>query len=461
MKKILYVIVAVLISFSLVFSYPQSIYAKTDSTAYTQSDEDLYNNLADIGSIMKYINDNYIGDVSYEKLKEAALQGIFSSLDDYSTYFTKDEFQDFTKSTSGTFSGTGMVLIEKDGIISVSSVIEGSPAEAAGILPGYIIKSVDGNSVNGLKINDVVKMILGEEGTKVKITFEIGKQLKDIELTRQLIRINPVTYRVIDGIGYIKIQEFNENTTTNLKAALKYMDDKGITKIVLDLRDNPGGLLIEAVNSANLLVPAGVVVTIEGKNKESDIYYSYLKDPKYKLGVLINHGTASAAEILAGAIQDTKIGTLIGEKSFGKGTVQTIIPLSDGSGFKLTIARYILPSGRIIDKSGLSPDIFISNTNENSIFDFKGNLKAGSVGDYVKRLQKSLNLLKFNAGIEDGIFGPKTEKALKDFQLKADIKATGIFDKDTYEALIGMIVNNNKTDTQLNKAVDFLKNINN
>ncbi len=456
-KRFLTLILTFLIAASLAFTVPVHVFA--ESSTQTTTDQQLYDNLADIGSIMKYITDNYIGDVTYDQLKEAALKGIFSSLDEYSTYFTKEEFKDFTKNTSGTFSGTGMVLTEKDGKIVVTSVLEGSPAEKAGIKSGYIIKAVNDKSVEGMNINDVVNMIIGDEGTKVKVTFDVGGSIKEFELTRQIIRVNPVSYKIIDGIGYIKIQEFNENTTSNITKALMYMDNNGINKIVLDLRDNPGGLLTEAVSVANFFVPKGVVLTVERKNGENEIYYSYLNNPKYKLAVLINGNTASAAEILAGAIQDTKAGILVGEKSFGKGTVQSVVPLPDGSGFKLTIARYKLPSGRYIDKQGLKPDIYVVNTQYTPSIKFNGTLKVGSRGNDVKILQKNLNILKFNAGPEDGIFGPKTANAVKELQKKAGLTPTGVFDKNTYDAMVKMLEELNNRDVQLDKAIEVLKKI--
>lgn len=434
-------------------------------TSYTYAevstqDQDLYNELADIGAIMKYITDNYIDNVTYEQLKEAALKGIFSSLDEYSTYFTKEEFSQFERGTSGTFSGTGMVLIEKDGKIVVDSVIEDSPAAKAGVKSGYIIKAVDGKSVEGMKLTDVVNMILGDPGTKVKITFDVGGTLKEIELIRQVIHINPVSYKLLEeGIGYIKITEFNENTTANLAKALLFMDKNNVKKLILDLRNNPGGLLTEVVSAANFFVPQGIVVTIERRNGEKDDYYSYLTKPKYKLAVLVNKGTASAAEILAGAIQDTKVGFLVGENTYGKGTVQSVVPLEDGSGFKLTIARYKLPSGRYIGKEGLTPDVYVKNVQYTADIKFAGELKIGSRGNEVKILQKYLNLLKFNAGPEDGIFGPKTANAVKELQKKAGLSPTGVFDKNTYNALLKMIDSLNNKDAVLEKALELLRNM--
>jgi carboxyl-terminal processing protease len=349
-------LLAVIISISLTIYIPVNAYADTNQTQ--QSDEELYKNLSEIGEVMQYIKENYPGDITYGQMKDAALKGILSSIDKYSEYFSSSDLNAFQQSVSGVFSGVGMVIQQNpDGKFIVISTIEGSPAEKAGIKSGYIIKAVNGKDVKGMDINDVVDLIKGKTGTKVKIVFEADGIDKEYEFTREAIKINPVSYKIINGIGYIRINEFNKNTTENVKKALNYMASNNVKKIVLDLRDNPGGLLEEAVNVANFFVPEGVVVSVATKNGKDEKYYSDLKKTKYKLAVLINGGTASAAEILAGAIQDTKTGILIGEKSYGKGTVQVIVPLSDGGGLKLTVAKYKLPSGRYIDGVGLMPDI--------------------------------------------------------------------------------------------------------
>ena len=360
MKKFLSFLLAVIISISLTIYIPVNAYADTNQTQ--QSDEELYKNLSEIGEVMQYIKENYPGNITYDQMTDAALKGILSSLDKYSEYFSSSDLNAFQESASGVFSGVGMVVQQSpDGKFVVISTIEGSPAEKAGIKSGYVIKAVDGKDVKGMDINDVVGLIKGKTGTKVKIVFEADGVDKEYEFTREVIKINPVSYKIINGIGYIRINEFNKNTTENVKKALDYMDSYNVRKIVLDLRDNPGGLLEEAVNVANFFVPKGVVVSVASKNGEDEKYNSDLKNPKYKLAVLINGGTASAAEILAGAIQDTKAGILIGEKSYGKGTVQVIVQLSDGAGLKLTVAKYKLPSGRCIDGVGLMPDIKVVN----------------------------------------------------------------------------------------------------
>ncbi|QSZ27061.1 S41 family peptidase [Aceticella autotrophica] len=360
MKKFLSFLLAVIISISLTIYIPVNAYADTNQTQ--QSDKELYKNLSEIGEVMQYIKENYPGNITYDQMKDAALKGILSSLDKYSEYFSSSDLNAFQQSVSGVFSGVGMVIQQNpDGKFVVISTIEGSPAEKAGIKSGYVIKAVDGKDVKGMDINDVVDLIKGKTGTKVKIVFEVNGIDKEYEFTREVIKINPVFYKIINGIGYIRINEFNNNTTENVKKALDYMDSNNVKKIVLDLRDNPGGMFEEAVNVANFFVPEGVVVSVATKNGKDEKYYSNLKKTKYKLAVLINGGTASAAEILAGAIQDTKTGILIGEKSYGKGTVQVIVQLSDGGGLKLTVAKYKLPSGRCIDGVGLMPDIKVLN----------------------------------------------------------------------------------------------------
>ncbi|SNX53603.1 S41 family peptidase [Thermoanaerobacterium sp. RBIITD] len=450
MKRYISFFLAFIITISLLFAAPVTTYAGTDSTI----DQDL----SDIGSIMQFIKDNYVGNVTNDEMRDAAIKGILSSLDKYSTYFTKDEMSAFNQSTSGVFSGIGMVVEQRDSNIVVVSTVDGSPAQKAGIKSGYIVVSVDGKDVKGMNINIVTNLIKGDKGTKVKISFFVDGQVKEYELTRDIIKINPVSYKIINGIGYIDISEFNENTTENVKKALDYIDQYNVKKIVLDLRDNPGGFLSEAINVANFFVPAGLVLTVDVKGNDDQKYYSFLKTQKYKLAVLINGGTASAAEILAGAIQDTKAGILVGEKSYGKGTVQTVIPFKDGSGMKLTIAKYLLPSGRCIDGTGLKPDVEVKD-NRALLPDliYTKDLKKGDAGSDVKLLQAYLNLLGYYKGEPNGYFGNDTYDALMSFQQKAGINASGVFDKNTKDAVSYFYNLTLKNDDQLNKALELLK----
>ncbi|AEF18261.1 MULTISPECIES: S41 family peptidase [Thermoanaerobacterium] len=450
MKRHLSIFMAFVIVLTLVLSAPMAAFAATA----TQDDISSY--LNDLGSFMQFIKENYAGDVTYDQMEEGAIQGILSSLDKYSTYFTKDEMDSFMESTSGTFTGVGLQVEERGQDIVVVSTIKGSPAYKAGIQSGYIVESVDGKDVKGMDIADVTNLIKGDKGTTVTIDFLANGKTVEYKLVRDVISINPVTYKIINGVGYISISEFNGNTYDNVSKALDYMDQNNIKKLVIDLRDNPGGYLQEAVDVAGYFVPAGPVVTV-AMNSGNETYYSYLKNPKYKIAVLINGNTASAAEILSGAIQDTKAGILVGENSYGKGTVQEVFPFSDGSGMKLTIAKYLLPSGRSINGVGLKPDVEV---NDSRVFlpqlIYINDVKKGDTGYNVKLLQSYLSLLGYYKGEPNGYFGNDTYDALISFQKYAGIPATGVMDRGTVDALSYFYGLTLRNDAQLDKAIELL-----
>ncbi|TCW36759.1 S41A family C-terminal processing peptidase-3 [Thermohydrogenium kirishiense] len=453
MRRYLSFFLSFVIVLSLVFSVPSATYAATN----TAESNSISSYLDDLGSLMQFIKDNYAGDITYDQMEEGAIKGILSSLDKYSTYFTKDEMNSFTESTSGTFTGIGMVVEQRGNDIVVVSTIDGSPAQKAGVKSGYIVVSVDGKDVTGMSVNDVTNLIKGEKGTKVKIGFLVNGKTVEYEITRDVIKINPVSYKIINGIGYIDISEFNGNTEDNVAKALDYMDQNNIKKLVIDLRDNPGGYLSEAVDVANFFVPAGPVVTVAMNGGNNQTYYSNLKNQKYKLAVLINGGTASAAEILAGAIQDTKSGILVGENSYGKGTVQEVFPFSDGSGIKLTIAKYLLPSGRWIDGTGLKPDVEVKDSRVTlPELVYTKDIKKGDTGNDVKLLQSYLSLLGYYKGEPNGYFGNDTYDAIVSFQKYAGIPATGVLDRGTTDALSYFYGLTLKNDAQLNKAIELL-----
>ena len=240
------------------------------------------------------------------------------------------------------------------------TLLEGSPAESAGMKSADIIVSVDGEPIKGLFTDEVVDLITGEEGTKVKIGVKRSGKTTPIyfNIPREEIKINPVSHKILKGdIGYINISQFNDNTYEKLLPVLKEFDNKNISNIIIDLRDNPGGLLDEVVKVSKKFIPKGPIVHIKYRDKIEETHYSKLPKAKYKLAVLVNENSASASEIFAGAVQDTKVGTIIGVTTYGKGTVQQILPLPNGDGMKLTIAEYLTPKKRSINGKGVVPDI--------------------------------------------------------------------------------------------------------
>lgn len=313
--------------------------------------------------IMDIIQENYVYDIEKEDLIKGAIKGLFYNLDPHSQYYTKDEFQELLELTSGNFVGIGVYVAEEKGYVKITELIEGGPAHRMGIKPGDVILEVDGHDVKGLLMEEVTALIRGEAGTYVKLKIQRKDDVIVYTIKREVVEVNPIRYRFIDNnIAYIQITEFNEHTTENLEKALKKIDKKHISNIVVDLRNNPGGLLVEATGALEFFVPQGPLVHIRYKGGAEETIYSYLENPKYSLAVLVNENSASASEIFAGAVQDTGIGKIIGTTTYGKGTVQIILPLPFGDGMKITIAEYLTPDGRNINGTGIVPDIVVMNS---------------------------------------------------------------------------------------------------
>ena len=318
-------------------------------------------NMEDFYQIMYLIQENYPHPIEESKLIEGAIKGLFYNLDDYSNYYTKEEMDDLLEDMAGDF--IGVYIKEEEGNIVITDTIKNSPAQKAGLKSGDIIVAVNGQGIKDLNIEEVSKLIKGEIGTKLNIKIKrVNENPKDYSLIRERIKVQVVESKILEkNIGYIKLNQFSENSHREIEKALRDFDNKKIKNVILDLRDNPGGLLSEAVYISNLFVPEGPIVNIKYKNGKAETYYSNLKKPKYNLAVLINQNSASASEIVAAAIKDTKSGTLIGTSTYGKGTVQNILTLPKGNGVKLTIAEYQSPKGNKINGIGIKPDIAVDN----------------------------------------------------------------------------------------------------
>lgn len=312
-----------------------------------------------------YIKENFLGEVDLEKLFDGQLKGMFEALGDpYSAYMTVDEFKSFSEETEGVYGGIGVVVTPgEDNLITVVSPIEDTPGERAGIKPGDKIIKVDGEEFTADKMDEAVKRMKGEPNTSVTITIlrtdkNGNNQQIDLKIIREQIRLQTVKSDVIEGnIGYIKITSFDELTYKDFKKHLNSLMDRNISGLILDLRNNPGGLLDVCVDIADELLGEGIIVYTETKNGEKQYEYSDKKHVDIPLVVLVNEGSASASEILAGAIKDHNRGILLGNKTFGKGIVQRIRQLKDGSGFKLTVSEYFTPNGVNIHGIGIEPDV--------------------------------------------------------------------------------------------------------
>ncbi len=305
------------------------------------------------------VQSRYVEDVPVDTLIAGSIKGMVNSLNDpHSVYMDPKMFKEFMIETEGSFGGVGIVIGTKDKQLTVVAPIEGTPGEQAGIKSGDQIIKIDGQETKDLALDEAVNKIRGPEGSKVVLTIKRGQEVKDYTLTRSNIQIKTVAGKLLDdNIGYIRISMFNENTGNDFVRKLQELEKQGMKALVLDLRDNPGGLLDESVKVAGQLVPKGPVVSVVTRDGRRETHSSSLDQPKYPVAVLVNGGSASASEIVAGAIQDTEVGTLIGTKTYGKGSVQTVIRLDEGSAIKLTIAKYLTPKDRAINGVGIEPDI--------------------------------------------------------------------------------------------------------
>jgi carboxyl-terminal processing protease len=312
------------------------------------------------------IQKNYVDEVDPKKLIDGALKGMFESLSDpYSVYLTADEMRDLGDTTTGRFGGVGLIISKVDNGVEVVSPIEDTPAYRAGVNAGDLIVAVNGQSVVEWNIDQVLSVLRGEPGTTVTMTIQRGKSLRfDVPVTRAVIEVPTVKKDMIPGgIGYLRIIQFTPRTAERVQEALRGFEQSGYKSLVLDLRSNPGGLLGASVEVANYFLPSGPIVSTRSRvSSENQVFYASARrmivPEKLPVVVLINRGSASASEILAGALQDTHRATIVGEKSYGKGSVQWIRTLGE-EGYRLTISRYYTPVGKNIDKVGIVPDVEI------------------------------------------------------------------------------------------------------
>ena len=318
--------------------------------------------------VMAIVKKSYVEEVDTKKLIYGAINGMLASLDPHSSFMTPDTYKEMRIDTKGAFGGLGIEITIKDGILTVISPIEDTPAFKAGIKAGDQILKIDGKFTKDLNINDAVKRMRGQKGSTVVLTImrEGLEKPKEYSLVRDIIQIKSVRSKMLDsGYAYVRVAQFQEKTDDDLSKALKALQDENkgpLSGLVLDLRNDPGGLLDQAVKVADHFIEEGLIVYTEGREKDSKMQFSARKggkEPSYPIVVLINGGSASASEIVAGALQDHKRAIVMGTQSFGKGSVQTIIPLSDDSGLRLTTARYFTPKGRSIQAKGITPDIVV------------------------------------------------------------------------------------------------------
>ncbi|MCC3864293.1 S41 family peptidase [Terrisporobacter petrolearius] len=332
--------------------------------------KDLYESYAKYNKLLgleELIQEDYYKEVSGNNLVDGALKGLFEGLNDpYSQYYTADEFESLKEQTSGSFVGIGVYIgvNPENNKLTIISPIEGSPADKAGVKSGDIVLKVDGESVETKKIDDVIKNIKGKENTDVSLTVQRKEQELSFDIKRETIVTKSVSNEVMDNnIGYLRIKSFDENTHKEFKENLSVLESKGVKGLVIDLRDNPGGLLDVCVDIADDLIGKGTIVYTKDNTGNKEYYKSDDKQVDMPIAVLINGGSASASEILTAALVDNNKAIAIGETSFGKGLVQSVKGLKDGTGYKLTTAQYFTPNGDYINGKGITPKI--KETNEN------------------------------------------------------------------------------------------------
>ena len=330
--------------------------------------DEAYRELELFTDVLALIQRNYVEEVELKELIYGAIDGMLATLDPHSAFMPPEEYAERRVDTQGAFGGLGIEVTIRDGILTVVSPIDDTPAYRAGIKSGDQILWIEDTSTKSLDIMDAVQLMRGKPGTTITITIfreEFDKPQK-FELTREIIKIASVNAKTLaPGIGYVRIMQFQEQTAGDLKEALDVLraeNDNLLTGVVLDLRNNPGGLLDQAIEVTDLFLSEGLIVYTEGRDAESRISSSATQkgtEPSYPMVVLINSGSASASEIVAGALHDHERALLMGERSFGKGSVQTLMPLGDDSGLSLTTARYYTPSGTSIQAKGIEPDVLV------------------------------------------------------------------------------------------------------
>lgn len=335
-----------------------------------------FEDLRTFTEIFGRIKRDYVESVSDKKLLEDAIRGMLSGLDPHSAYLVPEEYQELKEGTTGQFGGLGIEVTMENGFIKVVSPIDDTPAQKAGIKTGDLIVRLDDEPVKGMSLADAVKKMRGEPGSKIVLTVvrEGAEAPLKITLVRAVIKVQSVKSRLLEkNYGYVRVSSFQSDTGESLKealASLKKENASNIKGLVLDLRNNPGGVLNAAVDVSDAFLKSGLIVYTEGRIENSEMRFNAAPDDLINgapMVVLINAGSASASEIVAGALQDQKRAVIMGEKSFGKGSVQTILPTSNGSAVKLTTARYYTPSGRSIQAEGIEPDIVLANVKLESL----------------------------------------------------------------------------------------------
>lgn len=382
-----------LLAYTLILSILASCANAQDQAK--ESQESTYELLNIFGEVMERTKSSYVEEQSDKQLIESALNGMLTSLDPHSSYLNEEDFRYMNEQTSGKFGGLGIEITMENGLVKVISPIDDTPAAKAGIKAGDFITDIDGQTVIGLTLNEVVGKLRGKPGTKVKITVRrVNEKPFDVTLTRDEIKVTSVKSEIKnDDILYVRISAFNEDVDVDISKAVanakKDLKDK-FSGIVIDVRNNPGGLLDQAVKVSDLFLEQGEIVSTRSRNEEDTVKFSATPGDIAEglpIVVMINEGSASASEITAGALQDHHRAIILGQKSFGKGSVQTVIPLRNKGAMRITTARYYTPSGRSIQATGIEPDVKVKQAKLEEIQSYGLNLSEADLKGALKNEQ--------------------------------------------------------------------------
>ena len=371
-----------------------SIFFLNISFVHSYSNNDLYEKIDLFGEVLNKIKKDYVDEVNQPEMIDSAINGVLQSLDPYSAYMSPEIFKEMQTDTRGKFGGLGIEIGMESGVVKVITPIDDTPAANAGIKAGDYIVKIGDIQVQGKSLMEAVKLMRGPVGTSIKLTIR-RKNLKkplEFEIIRKIIEVKSVNSKILGknkNLGYVRLKSFNENSDNQfLDVIKKFEQSTKINGYILDLRNNPGGLLTQAINITDFFLNDGEIVSTKGRKASETRKFFARKGDEIKgkpIIVLINNGSASASEIFAGALKDHKRAIILGENSYGKGSVQSIIPLRNGGGIRLTISKYYLPSGNSISEVGVTPDIFVEETGEN----FKINTKNDNQLNYALKLFNS------------------------------------------------------------------------
>lgn len=458
MKKRVVALIVVMLMSLTVFSSAESI--------------DLDSALNDIEEMIDYIDSNYYKDIDRDLLIQGAYEGIFEKLDEHSSYLPTEQYAEFMKAVNGGYVGIGVLIVEKDGNILIQDIYNNSPAEKAGVQKGDLIVEVNGLKVKDVGYDKAIDMLLGE----VESTVVIGIQrdginhILNFNVIRHFVEVDSISYEMLDDqVGYIKIIEFSRGTSTAFVKAYNALKADGMERLIIDVRNNPGGLITEVIEIGDYFVPLGEAVLYVNNSNGEEVYESRYEAVDIPLAILVNENSASASEILAGTIKDNQKGVLIGTHTYGKGTVQQLYGLENGirGGYRVTIAQFFTSGHNAIPYNGLTPDIQIKNVNDQlkpmvesfAPVNFKEYPKLGDTNLAVYGVEQRLEMLGYNVDV-DGTFARDTQKAIASLQEIYELDASGLIDGATIEQLM-ILMNRIKNqplegDPQLTEAIQYL-----